>query len=255
MFRVHAALAVSFLALTASAQDHFHMTVDTAGVMGVPTTLIRAGYLGNEAAFTVVDGRLMYNGEIAVVLIEDQIPSGTYAGYFGGQQIVLTSDFYFSTGRLTGGNFNYELADVTRLAGPDARVVWVHTSGPGVYALQADSEGATQAARSYNVGIGGHQHTQLLFVQNEGLYDVTFVGWDSNGLYASSEPVTVRIQAGNPNLCPADTNGDGALTPADFTAWIAAFNAMAPECDQNGDGACTPADFTAWIANYNLGCS
>ena len=54
--------------------------------------------------------------------------------------------------------------------------------------------------------------------------------------------------------CPADTNGDGMLSPADFTAWIAAFNAMAPECDQNGDGSCTPADFTAWIANYNAGC-
>src|SRR5690606_25344527 len=28
--------------------------------------------------------------------------------------------------------------------------------------------------------------------------------------------------------CPADTNGDGSLTPADFTAWIAAFNAQTP---------------------------
>ncbi len=57
-----------------------------------------------------------------------------------------------------------------------------------------------------------------------------------------------------PSPCLADTNGDGVLTPADFTAWIAAFNAQAPQCDQNGDGACTPADFTAWIANYNAGC-
>ena len=54
--------------------------------------------------------------------------------------------------------------------------------------------------------------------------------------------------------CPADTNGDGMLSPADFSAWIAAFNAMAPECDQNGDTACTPADFSAWIANFNNGC-
>ncbi len=54
--------------------------------------------------------------------------------------------------------------------------------------------------------------------------------------------------------CPADTNSDGNLTPADFTAWIAAFNALAPECDQNGDTLCTPADFTAWIANFNAGC-
>ncbi len=54
--------------------------------------------------------------------------------------------------------------------------------------------------------------------------------------------------------CLADTNGDGLLTPADFTAWIAAFNANSPACDQNGDGLCTPGDFAAWIANYNAGC-
>ncbi len=54
--------------------------------------------------------------------------------------------------------------------------------------------------------------------------------------------------------CPADTNGDGELSPADFTAWVAAFNAMSPACDQNGDTACTPADFTAWVANFNAGC-
>ncbi len=56
------------------------------------------------------------------------------------------------------------------------------------------------------------------------------------------------------NGCVADVNGDGMLSPADFTAWIAAFNAQSPQCDQNGDGSCTPADFTAWIANYNAGC-
>ena len=54
--------------------------------------------------------------------------------------------------------------------------------------------------------------------------------------------------------CIADTNGDGVLSPADFSAWVAAFNAMAPECDQNDDGACSPADFSAWVANYNAGC-
>ena len=54
--------------------------------------------------------------------------------------------------------------------------------------------------------------------------------------------------------CLADTNGDGFVTPADFSAWVAAFNTMAPQCDQNGDGLCTPADFSAWVANYNAGC-
>jgi len=57
------------------------------------------------------------------------------------------------------------------------------------------------------------------------------------------------------SVCVADTNGDGALTPADFTAWVAAFNAQSAACDQNGDTLCTPADFTAWVANFNAGCN
>ncbi len=54
--------------------------------------------------------------------------------------------------------------------------------------------------------------------------------------------------------CLADVNGDGVLSPTDFTAWIGAYNANLPRCDQNGDGACTPTDFTAWITNFNAGC-
>jgi len=54
--------------------------------------------------------------------------------------------------------------------------------------------------------------------------------------------------------CLADVNGDGMVTPTDFTAWVNAFNNNLPECDQNGDGACTPTDFTAWVANFNAGC-
>ncbi len=54
--------------------------------------------------------------------------------------------------------------------------------------------------------------------------------------------------------CLADVNGDGMVTPTDFTAWVGAFNTGAAECDQNGDGMCTPTDFTAWVGNYNAGC-
>lgn len=54
--------------------------------------------------------------------------------------------------------------------------------------------------------------------------------------------------------CLADVNGDGSVTPSDFTAWINAFNNNLPGCDQNNDGSCTPSDFTAWIANFNVGC-
>lgn len=55
-------------------------------------------------------------------------------------------------------------------------------------------------------------------------------------------------------VCLADVNRDGAVTPADFTSWIDAFNSASHGCDQNRDGDCTPTDFTAWIANFNAGC-
>ena len=54
--------------------------------------------------------------------------------------------------------------------------------------------------------------------------------------------------------CVADVNDDGVLSPADFSAWVAAFNAQDPACDQNADESCSPADFSAWVANYNAGC-
>ena len=48
-----------------------------------------------------------------------------------------------------------------------------------------------------------------------------------------------------------DANADGMCTPADFSAWVAAFNSNGPRCDVNQDGNCTPADFSAWVAAFN----
>ncbi|MEM9661970.1 MAG: GC-type dockerin domain-anchored protein [Planctomycetota bacterium] len=53
------------------------------------------------------------------------------------------------------------------------------------------------------------------------------------------------------DICPPDVNLDGMVTPADFNAWVIAFNNQSLKCDQNGDGECTPADFNAWIFNFN----
>lgn len=75
-----------------------------------------------------------------------------------------------------------------------------------------------------------------------------------NVIEAGVDAIEIIVPGDCSNDCIADVNGDGLLSPTDFTAWINAFNSNAPECDQNNDGACTPADFTAWINNYNTGC-
>ena len=56
-----------------------------------------------------------------------------------------------------------------------------------------------------------------------------------------------------PRACAADTNGDGVLTPADFNAWVIAFNAQVPGCEQNVDALCAPADLNSSILNFNTG--
>ncbi|MCA9272498.1 MAG: right-handed parallel beta-helix repeat-containing protein [Phycisphaerales bacterium] len=54
--------------------------------------------------------------------------------------------------------------------------------------------------------------------------------------------------------CSPDINNDGRVSPADFSAWVAAFNNGSRRADQNFDGVVAPSDFSAWISNYNTGC-
>ena len=88
-------------------------------------------------------------------------------------------------------------------------------------------------------------------VPADGAITITFTGTD---LSMSLDRVEIDTFSEAGTACVADVNGDGAVTPADFSAWVAAFNTQAPGCDQNGDGACSPADFSAWVSNFNAGC-
>jgi len=54
--------------------------------------------------------------------------------------------------------------------------------------------------------------------------------------------------------CIADINGDGILTPTDFTAWVIAYNAGDLAADCNRNGTLEPADFSAWVASWVAGC-
>jgi hypothetical protein len=77
---------------------------------------------------------------------------------------------------------------------------------------------------------------------------------NQNVIEAGLDAIEIIVPGDCSSDCLADVNGDGSVTPTDFTAWINAFNNNLPECDQNGDGSCTPTDFTAWISNFNAGC-
>ena len=77
-------------------------------------------------------------------------------------------------------------------------------------------------------------------------------GFDAAGPHATNR--IALWSSCSQNICLPDTNHDGILSPADFSAWVAAYNSQSPKCDQNGDGSCTPADFSSWVLNYNTGC-
>ncbi|MEM9662031.1 MAG: right-handed parallel beta-helix repeat-containing protein [Planctomycetota bacterium] len=83
-------------------------------------------------------------------------------------------------------------------------------------------------------------------------------GTPDTGVSFGSDPVidigAAEFQGTTTSDCLADTNGDGVVSPGDFTAWVIAFNNQLPACDQNGDGLCNPGDLNAWVINFNAGC-
>ena len=76
----------------------------------------------------------------------------------------------------------------------------------------------------------------------------------SNGV-TDSGTITINFYDPDAQPCLADTNFDGIVSAADFSAWVQAYNLnLVFIADQNGDGVVSPADFSAWVANFNRGC-
>jgi len=188
--RTFTAIIVAGLATSAAAQDHNHITVNTDGT----TTSINAGFLPTEADWSIDgDGYVNYMGEIAEYHTHDY-----FDGFYFGQTATLTSDFFFATGNLNGGDFYYEIVGLVPVDGGSAtEAFWgeeEHGGGPG-FDIVASSLGATRLERSFGVGAGNHPHGQVTGINGEGVYDLTLVAWDANGVYADSAPVTLRIEA------------------------------------------------------------
>ena len=75
---------------------------------------------------------------------------------------------------------------------------------------------------------------------------------DNNGSNSGSARVFISVVTTPDRLC-ADQNEDGQVSSADFSAWIANFNAQSLLADVNQDTFVSPADFSAWIAAFNQG--
>ena len=155
----------------------------------------------------------------------------------------------------------------------DGLVVWdIGDLGPNAdfraepnrdYALFSLSErsASLRALRSAGIPVDG---STIFFTDFSGAFAVYLFGsqvgisdFAINGQQvANLDALEIRASVAPPcDPCVlADVNMDGMVNPADFAAFIAAYNAGLDIADQNCDGEITPADFAAFIANYNL-CS
>ncbi len=198
-------------------------SVEEDWLRGAPSASVRFGYTGNW---------LPNSAELTTLEVGDTVDESAFT----------TSDEFFE---YIGSVANYQLGvGLTPLYGDEAYIPFALDESEGIrygylrITFMEDVE--FDLVDELNVPTG---QTTL-----RDLYVVT--GWG----FETELDTPALVTDGSTTDCAADTNHDGLLTPADFTAWIAAFNAQLPECDQNDDTLCTPADFTAWIANFNAGC-
>lgn len=157
----------------------------------------------------------------------------------------------FNVGFICNADWMEYTVDVLTPGEYEARARVASQPGGGAFRIERDGQDLTGSVSVPATG-GWQIYTEVTFpiTLQAGVQTLRF----QNASFLTERFNIDRIEFVALEDCPPDTNGDGALSPADFSAWVAAFNALAPECDQNGDGLCTPADFSAWVANFNAGC-
>ncbi|MEO1584152.1 MAG: GC-type dockerin domain-anchored protein [Planctomycetota bacterium] len=153
--------------------------------------------------------------------------------------------------------------DFGRVAGPNGDDGMRRAEPGRDYALFSLSETSASLAAIRSTGLPVDGST-IFFTDFTGAFAVYIFGGQvgvadiltADRQFANIDALEICAMVDDPcDPCVlADVNGDGIVTPADFTAWVLAFNASDPAADQNCDGIVTPADFTAWILNFNL-CS
>ena len=236
----------SVAALSSSAlAHHWHITIKTpTGTPGEKIQMV-VGYLPAEPHYSIAaDGAILHDGDPVVVHLPGTIGSGPLAGYLTGTGFTMTSDYFAATGLLDGGDFYYHIASVEPIKSPGCTMAIAHTDEEtGDIHIEASTGSKSRVAQSLHVGLGGHPHGQICACSEEGLYRVTFVAWDGNGVYADSDPVSIIVDA-HPN--PADIDQDGTVGPADLGALLNAWGT--PNADLDGNGTTDAADMAIMLS-------
>ncbi len=121
------------------------------------------------------------------------------------------------------------------------------------------------------VFVGDQRTGDLLRLRDDGSSEVLFAGvftgvspqpgrvlppsveltFSPGGVLYVGVPETGAIYRIAQDTCSRmDANRDGALTPADFNAWIWLFNRRDMRADIDHDGLLLPADFYAWVQGW-----
>ncbi|MCA9272164.1 MAG: hypothetical protein KDA31_03875 [Phycisphaerales bacterium] len=167
----------------------------------------------------------------------------------GGVTILTSPVFDVSSGGTV--NYAYWMNDETNTIGAE-----------DYFRVEVSTDGGSNWSIARNYTTSGSWRTDSIDIGSEfgntSQLRIRFAAAENDPgdvLECAVDAISIVVPGECGTTCVADTNGDGILSPADFSAWVAAFNAMSPACDQNADGVCSPADFSAWVANYNAGCN
>ena len=189
-------VTVAGLAATSFGQvDHVHLTVDTESGQQGDQILVETGWYQGEENISIGQDGYVYDGnDILVVEFGDTYNGGNaWDGRYFGAGPRLTSDFFFPTGRLDGGDFAFEMVDVSPVSGNGSTAFgWAENHNGNLMNI-ADSDGATKDDRSFWVGTNRHMHHQILSSTERGMWDVTMVAYDINGRYVDADPFTMRF--------------------------------------------------------------
>lgn len=190
--------ALTGLAAAAFAHnDAVHITVDTdAGGAGDKIHIVTGWHEDEEHYSFGDDGYLMHEDQIHTFFLDEVFHEEPWHDRNFSEGPRLTSDHFFPTGRLDGGDFAFEIVKVTPVGVDDAVFGWADFHhDEGVLENVAESNGGSREARSYGVGINQHSHHQIQSLDTLGRFDVTLVAWDKNGRYLDSDPVIIRFRA------------------------------------------------------------